>query len=363
MARARKSDRAPVRFWLISAIAAIVCLLMPLPAWMFEQFYSRVSFPPLQAVFTAASNQLPFAVLDALIAVVALLVLYRLARLVVVAKDRGVLAAISEGLRRVVRLASVAAVVFFVVWGFNYRRMPLEAATTPAAPGPVDSARLVAAFNDANVLAGRLRRSVQESQGLSFGATAEALRDPMNQALMQLNRPVLVTPGRVKHSIFVQPFFEKAGFDGMINPLALETIVHSGLLPFERPFVVAHEWAHLAGHADEAEASAVGWLACMKGGPDLAYSASLYLIMQTQAAMPADARRQALGRLHPGVREDLAAISERLQSEDPRVQRAAERVYDEYLKANRVEDGTASYGRALELILSKPFRDALSSYR
>jgi hypothetical protein len=45
------------------------------------------------------------------------------------------------------------------------------------------------------------------------------------------------------------------------------------------------------------------------------------------------------------------------------VQRAAERVYDEYLRANRVADGTASYGRALQIILSEPFQDALRFYR
>ena len=44
----------------------------------------------------------------------------------------------------------------------------------------------------------------------------------------------------------------------MLNPFGLETIVLPDLLPYERPFVVAHEWAHLAGHADEAEASAIG---------------------------------------------------------------------------------------------------------
>jgi hypothetical protein len=32
------------------------------------------------------------------------------------------------------------------------------------------------------------------------------------------------------------------------------------------------------------------------------------------------------------------------------------------LKANSVEDGTASYGRALTLILSDPFQAALNSY-
>ena len=52
-----------------------------------------------------------------------------------------------------------------------------------------------------------------------------------------------------------------------------------------------------------------------------------------------------------------------MRAERPRVRRAASRVYDEYLKANRVQDGTASYSRALTLILAPPLRDALPAVR
>jgi hypothetical protein len=305
----------------------------------------------------------PFAVLDVLSGLGVILVAYRGFRLLQVVRQRGLPAAMSEGLRRGLRLVSLLIVVFFVVWGFNYRRQPLEAALPDEASARARTAAVVAAFDGANALAGRLRRAVMAAGELSLAQVAEQLREPMAAALVELKRPLIRTPSRPKHAVFVQPFFERAGYDGMVNPLALETILHRDLLPYERPFVLAHEWGHLAGHADEAEASAVGWLACMKGGPEFAYSASLYLIMQTQRVLPPDDRRKALGRLHPGVREDLAAIADRLTAEDPRVQRAAERVYDEYLRANRVADGTASYGRALQIILSEPFQDALRFYR
>jgi hypothetical protein len=49
--------------------------------------------------------------------------------------------------------------------------------------------------------------------------------------------------------------------------------------------------------------------------------------------------------------------------QQPQVQRATSRVYDEYLRANQVEDGSASYGRALTLILSPALRAALTNYR
>ena len=112
----------------------------------------------------------------------------------------------------------------------------------------------------------------------------------------------------------------------MINPLALESIVHSDLLPFERPFVLAHEWAHLAGHGDEAEASAVGWFACMNGPPALAYSASLYLIIGRWQPASRRARSRAFANLDAGVRADLEAIRQRLLRQQPQIRQASSKV-------------------------------------
>ena len=126
---------------------------------------------------------------------------------------------------------------------------------------------------------------------LSFEEVAKELRRPDERRRWRSSAASRsTTPGRPKFSLLLTPFFTWTGVDGMINPLALESIVHPDLLPFERPFVLAHEWAHLSGHADEAEASAVGWLACMNGPPPLAYSASLYLIMEARAALPPRSR-------------------------------------------------------------------------
>jgi hypothetical protein len=101
----------------------------------------------------------------------------------------------------------------------------------------------------------------------------------------------------------------------------------------------------------------------MHGPAPLAYSASLYLIMEARVALPPDRAQFVTSQLDPGVRSDLDAIAERLKNRRPGMERAASRVYDSYLKANRVSDGTDSYERAVSLILLPPFRDALSRYQ
>jgi hypothetical protein len=352
----------PVRGWIVLAIIALLCLAVPLPEQTVETLYARDMYPWLQTGFTSLSNFAPFAVLDVMLVVGAVLLALRLWRTLIITREQGLFNAAWELLRRGVRAAAILAILFLWAWGFNYRRPALES-TVPGADTRPTIEELDKAFTAANVLAARLRPTVAGQPALTDDQLFSELQKPFNTALAHIGRPALSVPGRPKHSVVLTPFFTKAGVDGMLNPLALESIVHRELLRFERPVVLAHEWAHLAGQADEAEASAVGWLACMYGGPSLAYSASLYLINQARAAMPAAMRRVASAKIHPDVRGDLAEIAERLKKEDPRVQRAAFRIYDEYLKANRVEDGQASYGRALTLILTGTFQEPLAGYR
>src|SRR6185436_2310906 len=82
---------------------------------------------------------------------------------------------------------------------------------------------------------------------------------------------------------------------------------------FEQPFVAAHEWAHLAGYANESEASFVGFLTCMHSAAPAAYSGWLFLYWQVYGEVSAADRRQLASLLDEGPRGDINAIAERVQ--------------------------------------------------
>ncbi len=352
----------PIRWSIVAPVFAVLSVFVPVPAPIVESFYSQDMYPWLQNIFTGGTNFLPFAALDAIAIVIVIAVLFRIRRLYYVARQRGIFDAIWEMARRVARFAAIVTILFFWAWGFNYRRQPLEGQLPKGTVNRPTIDALQMAVIDGNALALRLRAQVMAGPALSFDQVADRLFVPLNTALKELRRPPLAREGRPKYSLVLTPFFTSAGVTGMINPLALETIVHPDLLPFERPFVLAHEWAHLSGHADEAEASAIGWLACMRGGHELAYSASIFLIDIASAAMPADLRKEALKKLDAAVLTDLDAMTERRSAARPGVSRTTMRVYDEYLRANNVLDGGASYRRALSFILAPKLRDALANY-
>jgi hypothetical protein len=351
-----------VPFWFGAWLIAVALVAVPVPAAMVDRYYSRDAYPIIQGAVTTVSNALPIAVLDLLLLALVLLFVRWAVRGVRVARVHGARIAVWDVFRRVVRTASIVAILFLLMWGLNYRRTPLEVSLNLTAPPP-SADELQSAILETNALAGRIRPSLAPSQASGYDDVVRRLPEPFRAALRQLNRPSLRVPGRPKYSLVLTPYFTAAGIDGMIDPLALESVVHPDLLPVERPFVLAHEWAHLAGAADEAEASAIGWLACMKGDPPLAYSGSLYLIGEAGSSLPHDRWRAVAGRLDPAVQRDLEAIARRVAREQPTVQRTAARVYDTYLKANRVGDGVASYSRALTLILSPTLRAALAQAR
>jgi len=132
---------------------------------------------------------------------------------------------------------------------------------------------------------------------------------------------------------------------GMTDPFFLETLVAPDLLDVERPFVLAHEWAHLAGFADESEANYVAWLTCRHGDATAQYSAALETIGY---AAPPGLLREVLDI---GPRIDLAAIQYRYARTNRVLRVAARQGYDTYLKANRVEKGIESYDEVVQLIL------------
>jgi len=151
-------------------------------------------------------------------------------------------------------------------------------------------------------------------------------------------------PGRPKPTL-LGGYFHQVSVAGMTDPFLLETLIAPDLLDVERPFVIAHEWAHLAGYADESEANFVAWLTCRRGDARARYSAALALIGY---AAPRTALRDALD---VGPRIDLYAIRYRYSRTNETLRFAARQGYDKYLKANRVERGVESYDAVVQLIL------------
>jgi Protein of unknown function (DUF3810) len=332
----------------VLVILAAASALVPLPATFVERVYSRRLYLALQPLLTSLSNLAPFALFDCLLIGVALSWLVLSVRDLRTVKGR--LRAGVVILWRTIVWAAALYVIFLCTWGLNYRRVRLADILG------LDSARVTApAVKDAAIVAaGRLNDLYGRAHAASAPAALaidQPLAAALERALADTGRPQTVVPGRPKETI-IDWYFRRAAVDGMTNPFFLEILVQSDLLPFERPFVTAHEWSHLAGVADEGEANFVGWLACVRGSPAAQYSGWLFMYSELLSVSSRTDRVGIAAALAAGPREDLQAIRERVARHvSPRLSAAGWRVYDSYLKANRVESGAASYGEVVQLAL------------
>lgn len=347
--KAKTRRRLTAEAWRITLLSvALVAALLPIPPTFVERMYSAGVYPVWQPNVTALSNLVPFALAD--VAFVVVVAWWLGSAGIDVARRSTWLRAALRIVARTIVLAAALYVAFLFMWGFNYRRVPLierlafdsRAVTPEAARG--------LATTTIEQLNGTHGAAHQEGWP-EAGTIDPLLAESFGRANRAIGGRGVVAVARPKRTL-LDWYFRRASVAGMIDPYFLETLVASDLLPFERPFVVAHEWSHVAGIADEGEANFLGWLACMQASPASRYSGWLFLYDELVGAVRARDRTDLVARLAPGPHADLAAIRARIAREaSPRLRAAGWLVYDRYLKANRVEAGVDSYSQVLQLVL------------
>ncbi len=335
---------------------ALLLAVVPTPADWVERTYSTGIYRWLQRGLTPFSNAVPFALLDvAGLIAFASLVSWWIWRLRSSGADER-LRAVGSLVIGTATIGAVVYVIFLATWGFNYRRVPLTSKLDFASDRVTEDT--LRALADESVT--RLNALHDEAVVVGWPELVE-LPERLGSAFARVQQRLpsrsVATPG-IPKSTLLTAYFRLAAVDGMIDPFFLEVLVNGDVLPFERPFVVAHEWGHLAGFADESEASFVGWLVCLEGDTASQYSGWLFLYPALLRHLPEAERAAVAVGLDAGPRLHLEAIRQRWERSAPRVRRTAARVYDRFLKANRVSRGIASYGAVVRLVLGTRFDDA-----
>lgn len=358
MATPRRSSRSKSRpptpraaplLQLALVLTAGALLLTPPPAAWVERWYAGTFYPALQAALTTLSNLVPIAVFDVVLVLLVAGILFVWVRAVHAARrDRRVWPVVRAVATTVV-LAATVYVWFLLAWGLNYARPPLEV-RLDLREVEVTTEEVRALALQAVTMANETHQAAHRAGFPGALDAPPSLAEALAAVELEQGRPRATVPGRPKRTMLGW-FFQAAGVDGMLAPFALETLVHTGLTGPERPFLIAHEWAHLSGYADEADASLIAWLVTTRADVASLYSGWLYVAMAAAGQLPEADRAEVLAAFGPGPRADLDAITTRLAARIEVVQRVSLDVYDQYLRTQGVEDGVRSYSRGIALIV------------
>jgi hypothetical protein len=342
--------RARVALGGLAVAAAAVAAALDLPGPIVRG-YGASLYPWLQAHLTPLSNRTTVPLFDALLAAVAAGAIVGLAVAIGRVRRRRKAGPLVRWFGVTVTIAALLYLWFVGAWGFNYRRPGVEATLPAFSPGRATPDAVLALAERAVATANRLHGDAHAQGFPALDAVPGTLVDSLHAVERRLGRSTPTVPSRPKVPL-TAPYMRAVGVSGMLAPFFLETYLNPDLTGPERPYVLAHEWAHLAGYAAEADANFVAWLATMEARtrPETRYSGWLFLVMETAAQVPRAARRASLEKLGEGPRRDLDAIAARARQRVDVVQRVGWRVYDRYLRSQGVHDGVVSYSRVVDLI-------------
>lgn len=331
----------------LALLLLLVVLAQQVPGW--GEYYARYLYPQIAASLSGFSGIVPFAVGDMFIAVsIAGLLFYPFyARL-----------RLHRRWMRIwgceVRYLLWVYVWFYAAWGLNYsqngfyRRAGIPPAAYTLGSFQRFTDRYITALNASYttltlVNADVIRREVV--QGYREISTSLGVHSPFN------------THPRVKAMLFT-PLASMVGASGSMGPFFCEFTVNGDVPASEYPAVYAHEFSHLLGITNEAEANFYAYEVCTRsqisGIRFSGYFSVLYHVLgNARRLLPEEEYRDLLKRIRPEVLEHGKHLQQYWQEKyNPFIGQLQDRIYELYLKSNKISSGRKNYSEVVGLLIA-----------
>jgi hypothetical protein len=156
------------------------------------------------------------------------------------------------------------------------------------------------------------------------------------------------------------PLYSKVSVLGSMGPFFSEAQLNADLLEVQYPFTYAHEFSHLLGVSNEAEANYWAYRACTESSlPALQYCGYFgllpYVISNASYLLSKEDFQAWIKTIRPEVRtqynEKNAYWQERYS---PWIGKIQDFTYNLFLKGNKIPSGKKNYAEVISLLLSLP---------
>ena len=311
------------------------------------EWYMQYVYPVFAVTLSYISNIFPFSLFDVLTIAAAVVLIVSIVQLF-----RRKL----KFLRWLYLLGMSAIWVilwFYLAWGISYYRVDYYAkfSTSPVNTSIEDFSNINFRYIDS------LNKYYISINQIDKKEISESIEQSYYQLHKQLKLPYPNGKRSPKRTMY-QKLMTKMGVTGFYGPFFSEVHVNTDPPPVSYPFTLAHEKAHQLGIASEAECNLYAIIVCTSSNhPQVRYSGYYelvsYLLSALWKAAPEEVYSEAYSRMSADVRTDFD--NERTfwrYAISPRLSAIQAKVYDSYLKSNKVESGIVSYSEVVELFLA-----------
>lgn len=309
-----------------------------------EAIYSQTIYPIIAAVLSSISSIFPFSI-DDIFYLVLILTLPVLVVFILLKKLK-----VKKALKIILNILASVYILFYLLWGFNYYRMPLNERLNITEHDPQKQEFIAV-----------LEYLIEETNN-SFCA-CDTLTKQAVDSLIEISYNNLQTPLKIKYPAGRRPdkqitfsrFYSKSGISGYFGPFFNEVHVNKNTPPQQYPHTLAHEKAHQIGITSEAEANFYAWMACSQSNSQvLNYSSNLAILRHFLIqAYALEEYPQLVAKINPEVKKDILKIRQHwLDLRNEKMDKAASKVNDTYLKTNKVKAGIKDYNGVVEHLMN-----------
>ncbi len=337
--------------WSIVAIISVGTHLITASFPQFiDRFYTGGLFQAIRYIFDFTVGWLPFPTIYLFFLFVLYLLIFRFLKPILKRKTT----LLDVGLR-ILRTAAILISAFYFLWGWNYNqsdiadlmnlpkmRMQESDLETEFAAATEELEKVIATHGDDWDLAYLKNHHYSEAE----------IRETLEGVLKDFDYPV---GGRVRGRL-LSPKGTLLVWNtaGIYIPFVGEGHVDKGLLPFQLPSTLAHEMSHGYGITDEGSCNFTAYLTCRRSAnPFIQFSGALgywrYVASEYRRSFPEKFRSNydSLPQLVIDCLIAIRANDDRYPEWMPNLRYT---VYDNYLKAQGIQEGMRNYSRVVQLV-------------
>ena len=329
---------------LLASIAFItLCRYQPSIA----EWYARTVYPPLSAALSAFSSLFPFPLMELLVVSLILwLILYPVWKRKKSIPWRKIL------LREMEMLAWVY-VWFYMGWGLNYFRHNIytRLQTPPVAYEEQHFKDFLKDYTE------RLNTTYQADTKID----SEILKEHVQTFYANLPSAYGLSQPKEwqepKDFIFTS-LYNKVGVLGSMDPFFAEAQLNGDLPEVQYPFTYAHEFSHLLGVSNEAEANYWAYRACTESfSTALQYCGYFglfpYILSNASYLLPKEDFQAWIQTVRPEIIEQYKEKNRYWQERySPLIGSIQDFSYNLFLKGNKIASGKKNYAEVIGLLLS-----------
>ena len=313
------------------------------------EWYARTVYPPLSAALSAFSSLFPFPLMELLVVSLILwLILYPVWK-----RKKGI--PWRKILLREMEMLAWIYVWFYWGWGLNYFRYNIYTRLqTP--PVPYEEQHFKEFLKDYTE---KLNSTYQSDTEID----SERLKEYVQTFYANLPSTYGLSQPKEwqepKNFIFTS-LYNKVGVLGSMDPFFAEAQLNDDLPEVQYPFTYAHEFSHLLGVSNEAEANYWAYRACTESpSTTLQYCGYFglfpYVLSNASYLLPKEDFQAWIKTIRPEVKEQYNQKNAYWQEKySPLIGSIQDFTYNLFLKGNKIASGKKNYAEVIGLLLSLP---------